>query len=352
MFVLNSSPPLISSSPSSASSLTARPYSQYSMEVGTARTPRQRGGSEDGKGASDTAAPNPFSQYYAQLTHQQNMLQDGQRTGLYRSAILENARDFAGKVVLDVGTGSGVLAFFAAQAGARKVYAVEASAVAEAAQALVDANNMSHVITVVRGKVEEVELPERVDIIISEPIGFLLVHERMLESYIMARDRFLKPGGLMFPAVGTIVIAPVTDPALHAEQAAKATFWDQRDFLGIDLSVLREKALQEHFGVAVVGFLPASSVVSSNLATHVVDFRTVTCEELKSFEIPLRLSINRTAIVHGLGCWFELAFADGSQRKVVLSTGPESPGTHWYQCRLLLQQPIGVNATQASRPCS
>lgn len=45
-----------------------------------------------------------------------------------------------------------------------------------------------------KGKIEEISLPEKVDIIVSEPIGFLLVHERMLESYITARDRFLKPG--------------------------------------------------------------------------------------------------------------------------------------------------------------
>lgn len=50
----------------------------------------------------------------------------------------------------------------------------------------------------------------QVDVIISEPIGFLLVHERMLESYIVARDRFLKPGGLMMPTTGSIVLAPMT----------------------------------------------------------------------------------------------------------------------------------------------
>ncbi|CAM9570824.1 unnamed protein product, partial [Laminaria digitata] len=81
--------------------------------------------------ASAAPARNPFDQYYAQLTHQQNMLQDSVRVSAYQRAIIENAADFKGKVVLDVGTGSGILAFFAAQAGARKVYAVEASDVGE-----------------------------------------------------------------------------------------------------------------------------------------------------------------------------------------------------------------------------
>jgi hypothetical protein len=55
-------------------------------------------------------------------------------------------------------------------------------------------------------------------VIISEPIGCLLVHERMIESYIAARDRFLKPGGLMMPTMGSIVLAPFADPTLYSDQ--------------------------------------------------------------------------------------------------------------------------------------
>jgi histone-arginine methyltransferase CARM1 len=51
--------------------------------------------------------------------------------------------------------------------------------------------------------------PNSVDIIISEPIGVLLVHERMLESFLIARDRYLKPDGAVFPNSGTIFLAPV-----------------------------------------------------------------------------------------------------------------------------------------------
>ena len=80
--------------------------------------------------------PSAFGVYYARLQHQQNMLQDVVRTETYRRAIAANANDFRGKVVLDVGAGTGILSFFAAQAGAGRVYAVEASAMAERAAAL------------------------------------------------------------------------------------------------------------------------------------------------------------------------------------------------------------------------
>lgn len=117
---------------------------------------------------------NPFTQFYAQLLHQGNMLQDLTRTGTYRHAFLSNSVDFLDKVVLDVGTGTGILAMFAVQAGARKVYAVEASESAVMARILVEANGYANKIEVIHAKLEEVLLPELVDIIISEPIGFLL----------------------------------------------------------------------------------------------------------------------------------------------------------------------------------
>lgn len=74
------------------------------------------------------------------LQHQQNMLQDYVRTGTYWAAINENAADFRGKTVVDVGAGSGILSLFAAQAGADRVYAVEASAMADHAERLCAAN--------------------------------------------------------------------------------------------------------------------------------------------------------------------------------------------------------------------
>ena len=86
----------------------------------------------------DSRDPTYFS-YYAQFVHQQNMLQDSVRTSLYQKAILSNgATLFAGKSVLDLGAGSGILSYFAVKAGADKAYAVEASDMADRIQKLMD----------------------------------------------------------------------------------------------------------------------------------------------------------------------------------------------------------------------
>lgn len=63
--------------------------------------------------------------------------------------------------MLDVGTGSGILAIWSAQAGARKVYAVEATTMADHARALVKANGLEHVVEVIQGSVEDISLPEK-----------------------------------------------------------------------------------------------------------------------------------------------------------------------------------------------
>jgi histone-arginine methyltransferase CARM1 len=103
------------------------------------------------------------------------------------------------------------LSLFAAQAGAKKVYAIEASNMALYAKKLIKANKFDHIIEVIESTVEDAKLPELVDTIISEPIGIFLLNERMLETFVIARNKFLKPGGRMFPTQADLFIVPFSD---------------------------------------------------------------------------------------------------------------------------------------------
>ena len=148
------------------------------------------------------------------------MVRDRPRTEAYRRAILNNAHLFKGRTVLDVGAGCGVLSLFAKQAGARRVWAVEASGMASVLREVMELNDEEGVVKVVEGRAEEVDLGEKVDIIISEWMGFYLLHESMLDSVILARERHLTEDGLMFPSHCRLLAAPVTMPGWVQEQVS------------------------------------------------------------------------------------------------------------------------------------
>ncbi|KEH37264.1 histone-arginine methyltransferase, putative [Medicago truncatula] len=286
-----------------------------------------------------------YFHYYGQLLHQQNMLQDYVRTGSYYAAVMENRTDFFGRVVVDVGAGSGILSLFAAQAGAKHVYAIEASEMAEYARKLIAGNPLlGQRITVIKGRVEDVELPEKADILISEPMGTLLVNERMLESYVIARDRFLTPNGKMFPTSGRIHMAPFSDEYLFVEIASKGLFWQQQNYFGVDLTPLHKTAFQGYFSQPVVDAFDPRLLISPPMC-HPMDFTKIKEEELYEIDIPLRFIASVGARVHGLACWFDVLF-NGSTVQRWLTTAPGSPVTHWYQLRCVLSQPIYVMAGQ------
>ena len=128
---------------------------------------------------------------------------------------------------------------FCARAGAKRVYAVDASAIISKARANVARNGLSSTITCVHGKMEEVTLPGleaaggTVDVIVSEWMGYCLLFEAMLPSVLWARDRYLRRDGrgLMVPSHASLWAAPAADPRWAADHARP--FW--HDVYGFDM---------------------------------------------------------------------------------------------------------------------
>jgi histone-arginine methyltransferase CARM1 len=137
------------------------------------------------------------------------------------------------------------------QAGAKTVYAVEASGMVKFARQLAAANGTAGAaIEVVHSRIETASLPEKADVLISEPMGTLLVNERMLETYVYARKHLLKPGGKMFPSLGRIFVAAFSDEGLHTELTQKALFWTNPSFYGVNLTALHPAAVEVRFRAA------------------------------------------------------------------------------------------------------
>eukprot|EP00062_Callorhinchus_milii_P008168 gi/632950579/ref/XP_007890799.1/ PREDICTED: histone-arginine methyltransferase CARM1-like isoform X2 [Callorhinchus milii] len=290
---------------------------------------------------TEDASASQYFQFHGCLSQQQNTLQDYIGTATYQRAILENHVDFKDKVILDVGCGSGILSFFAVQAGARKVYAVEGSAMSKYAEILVKSNNLSEQVMVLEGKIEEISIPEKVDIIISEPMGYLLFHERRIESYLHAK-KWLKPNGMMFPTFGDVHLAPFSDEQLYMEHYTRANFWYQQCFHGINLSSLRSAAVEEYFKQPIVDTFDVVILMARSVK-YTVNFLESKEDDLHRMEIPFVFHILQSGLVHGLAFWFDVAFV-GSQKTVWLSTSPTEPLTHWYQVRCLLQTPLFAKA--------
>lgn len=338
-----------------------------------------------------TSAETYFS-YYASLAEQQNMLQDRVRTGTYFTAILEHRAAFFGKIVMDVGAGSGVLSCFAALAGARRVYAVEASDMADHCATLV-ANDarLRDVVKVIKGRVESDAVrrevledlnvlrsaegsivdPRIIDVLVSEPMGTMLFNERMIESFLIARDTFLKPrGGQMFPRAARLHCAPFEDFTLRAEILDKATFWcsrESKDFYGIDVSVLGPEATKTYFAQPVVDAFDPEMLLADP-ATFEFDFlgdetnengetngetnaKRTNAEHLERLFLRADFVSNRDGVAHGLAWWFDVEFdvrdplgsgTTGGPSRRFLTTAPGAPTTHWFQIRLPFRDPATV----------
>ncbi|XP_063786638.1 protein arginine N-methyltransferase 8 isoform X1 [Pseudophryne corroboree] len=269
---------------------------------------------------------------YAHFGIHEEMLKDEVRTLTYRNSMYHNKHVFKDKVVLDVGSGTGILAMFAAKAGAKKVYGIECSSVSDYSEKIIKANHLDNVITILRGKVEEVELPvEKVDIIITEWMGYCLFYESMLNTVIFARDKWLKPGGLMFPDRAALYVVAIED---RQYKDFKIHWWE--NVYGFDMTCIRDVAIRE----PLVDIVDPKQVVTNSCLIKEIDLYTVKIEEL-AFTSAFCLQVQRNDYIHALVTYFNIEFTK-CHKKTGFSTAPDAPYTHWKQTVFYLEDYLTV----------
>jgi protein arginine N-methyltransferase 1 len=187
-------------------------------------------------------------------------------------------------------------------------------------------------VTLIKGKVEEIELPDgilKVDIIISEWMGYFLLYESMLDTVLVARDKWLVEGGLVFPDKATMYIAGIEDGDYKEE---KIEWW--RSVYGFDMTCIRDMAMLE----PLVDTVQSDAVNTDAYPLMTIDITTVKKEDL-TFAAPFSIKFKRQDYCHAYVVYFDIEFSH-CHKPVKFSTGPHAPYTHWKQTVFYLEEPI------------
>ncbi|OIW03986.1 hypothetical protein TanjilG_30262 [Lupinus angustifolius] len=282
--------------------------------------------------SDDKTSADYYFDSYSHFGIHEEMLKDSVRTKTYQSVIYQNKFLFKDKVVLDVGAGTGILSLFCAKAGAKHVYAVECSHMADMAKEIVEVNGYSNVVTVLKGKIEELELPvAKVDIIISEWMGYFLLFENMLNTVLYARDKWLVDGGVVLPDKASLYLTAIEDADYKED---KIEFWN--NVYGFDMSCIKKQAIVE----PLVDTVDQKQIVTNSQLLKTMDISKMAPGDA-SFTAPFKLVAARDDYIHALVAYFDVSFTR-CHKLMGFSTGPRSRTTHWKQTVLYLEDVLTV----------
>lgn len=234
---------------------------------------------------------------------------------------------------------------FCAKAGAKLVIAVDRSEIINKARENIFHNGLAGQITCLKGLIEEVTLPvDKVDIIVSEWMGYALLYEAMLPSVLYARDKYLKPDGLLVPSHASLFLAPVSDSEYICDSI---TFW--RDVYGFDMKAMQAGIYDD----ARMLVMPEKTIAGATSMFKHLDLHTIKVEDLV-FTAKWESVLSKEAeSLDGFLVWFDIyfgtsrtsqiepvdassqAWAAAGKDRVAFTTGPFGKATHWMQCLLL-----------------
>lgn len=277
-----------------------------------------------------------YNDFSSSIRGQMSKLRDRAKVEAFKEAIDRVKHLVRGKVVLDVGSGVGILSLLAAKAGAKMVYSLELPGMADLAEQVAHLNTSR--IQVVQGKVCEVELPvPMVDVIISDWMGHALFHESLISSVMDARDRWLKQDGLMLPDKATLHLS-----ATSLRVAESKDWWG--NVHGFDMGSVSVASLKE----VEIGKLKDSDIVSDPCI--LAEFSLYNCKrEQLLMSRNFALTARRDEYIGGVVIYWQVHFSHGEQR-FSLDTAPEAGNSGGFrrnhrgpkQVVMGLQKPLTV----------
>ncbi len=270
---------------------------------------------------------------YSRVTSHKAMVFDEVRNRAYARAI--QARVQRGSVALDLGAGLGIHGLIAAAAGARAIYMVDPSPVVLAAEQIAEANGFSQQVSCFRSEIEQTQLPEKADLLLSVFTGNFLLTEDLLPALFWARDHCLAPGGRMIPDRARMWVAPVSADEYYrehieawSEPVEGINFGKARLFASNSLFYDKQERLK-------------AVLLADPVCIEDIDLTTATNADC---DAEAELTLGASGTCHGWLGWMDIRLGD-----YWLSTAPDAADTHWSQTFLPLDVPLGVKAGQVLR---
>lgn len=243
---------------------------------------------------------------FTDLYEHEKMLADRVRVETYRKGIARLIRP--GDVVVDLGTGTGVLSLFAAQQQPKRVYAVDHSQVIELARAIAEHNKLHDRIEFLHLNSRDLRLDEPVDVILHEQIGDELFDENMVANIVDLRNRLLKPGGRIVPGRFALYLEPV-----QLADADRVPFVWENPVVGLDYSFLRDHPLTAPYTGDGYRHRWLEGAATERLLCRPEPVLTVDLAEISGIEdlprrVPVRRQVTTPGRCDGLLVYFEAIF--------------------------------------------
>jgi protein arginine N-methyltransferase 1 len=236
------------------------------------------------------------------------MIADGARMGPYVRALEFAVRP--GAVVADIGTGTGIVALVACRLGARRVYAIDTNEAIEAGRELARENGVADRIVFIHDDARSVDLPERADVVVSDLRGALPLYGDHLAIVADARNRFLKPGGVLIPERDNLAVAVVECRELYEWALGPSS-----GPLGITLDAMRARLRNTPLRDRSEAPLAQTHLITNSVRWASLEYRSLEAVPVGG---EARLRVSRAGIGHGLVVWFEATLSGGE----TFSTAP------------------------------
>ncbi|KAJ1606669.1 putative arginine N-methyltransferase [Cryptosporidium canis] len=320
----------------------------------------------DSRNSQAKCEDTPYFSSYSTLDIHREMILDKVRTDAYYNFITDTGNSchfFKDKVVLDVGTGTGILSLFAVQSGAKMVVAVDAAKnTIRVAESIARTNGFDDRIQFVCGKLEDLDLfmvgdqvvsvpkresppkdsiPFKCDVIISEWMGYCLLYESMLYTILNARDRYLKAenggfSGDIFPSSVRLQVA-IADYSDQVDSLVSP--WINDKLYNLDLSEISPK-LSSVLSTPYVEVVPSERLRCTGVSDlPSLSILNLTNQELSSLRQPFSIEPSQehsffTSLIVSFNAEFDSPF-----KRVVMETSPFHEPTHWKQTILHIKSP-------------